>query len=105
MPTSDYAALFLGGRGIAARIYWDEVPPQITAADPENRLIFMTGPLCGVPGFASRFQVCGKSVATNRFSFCNMGGSWGAYLKSAGYDGVVVSGKADKPVIYLDYRR
>jgi aldehyde:ferredoxin oxidoreductase len=96
--TGDYAALFLGGRGIAARIYWDEVPPQITAADPENRLIFMTGPLCGVPGFASRFQVCGKSVATNQFSFCNMGGSWGARLKSAGYDGVVVSGKADRPM-------
>jgi aldehyde:ferredoxin oxidoreductase len=98
MPTSDYAELFLGGRGIAAKIYWDEVPPKIAASDPENRLIFMTGPLCGVPGFASRFQVCGKSVATNRFSFCNIGGSWGAYLKSAGYDGVVVSGKADKSV-------
>jgi len=98
MPTSDYTDLFLGGRGIAARIYWDEVPPKITAADPENRLIFMTGPLCGVPGFASRFQVCGKSVATNQFSFCNMGGSWGAYLKSAGYDGMVVFGKADRPV-------
>jgi len=96
--TGDYADLFLGGRGIAARIYWDEVPPQITASDPENRLIFMTGPLCGVPGFASRFQVCGKSIATNQFSFCNMGGSWGAYLKAAGYDGVVVSGKTDRPV-------
>jgi aldehyde:ferredoxin oxidoreductase len=98
MPTSDYADLFLGGRGIAAKIYWDEVPPKIDASDPENRLIFMTGPLCGVPGFASRFQVCGKSIATNQFSFCNLGGSWGAQLKSAGYDGVVVFGKADKPV-------
>jgi aldehyde:ferredoxin oxidoreductase len=96
--TGDYAELFLGGRGVAAKIYWDEAPPQITATDPKNRLIFMTGPLCGVPGFACRFQVCGKSVATNQFSFCNMGGSWGAYLKSAGYDGVVVFGKADKPV-------
>jgi aldehyde:ferredoxin oxidoreductase len=96
--TKDYTGLFLGGRGMAAKIYWDEVPPQIEASHPENRLIFMTGPLCGVPGFASRFQVCGKSVATNRFSFCNMGGSWGAHLKAAGYDGVVVCGKAVKPV-------
>jgi aldehyde:ferredoxin oxidoreductase len=101
--TKDYSDLFLGGRGIAAKIYWDEVPPQIEASHPENRLIFMTGPLCGVPGFASRFQICGKSIATNQFSFCNLGGSWGAYLKSAGYDGVVVSGKADKPVyIHVD---
>ena len=103
MPTSNYTDLFLGGRGVAAKIYWDEVPPKIEASHPENRLIFMTGPLCGVPGFASRFQVCGKSVATNQFSFCNMGGSWGAYLKSAGYDGVVVFGKADKPVyLWID---
>jgi len=103
MPTSDYADLFLGGRGVAAKIYWDEVPPKIEASHPENRLIFMTGPLCSVPGFASRFQVCGKSIATNQFSFCNLGGSWGAQLKSAGYDGVVVYGKADKPVyLWID---
>lgn len=106
VPTSDYADLFLGGRGIAAKIYWDEVPPKANALDPENRLIFMTGPLCGIPGFGSRFQICGKSVASNQFSFCNLGGSWGAQLKSAGYDGVVVSGKADKPVyIKIDGER
>lgn len=103
MATADYAGLFLGGRGIAARIYWDEVPPQIDALDPDNRLIFMTGPVCGVPGFASRFQICGKSAATNQFSYCNLGGSWGAHLKFAGYDGVVVQGKADKQVyIWID---
>lgn len=103
IPTMEYADLFLGGRGIAARIYWDEVPPQIDALDPENRLIFMTGPVCGVPGFASRFQVCGKSAATNQFSYCNLGGSWGAHLKFAGYDGVVTRGKAHKPVyLWLD---
>ncbi|MBM3156916.1 MAG: hypothetical protein FJ004_06490 [Chloroflexi bacterium] len=98
LPTENYSDLFLGGRGIAAKIYWDEVSPRIDATDPENRLIFMTGPLCGVPGFASRFQVCGKAVATNKFSYCNIGGSWGAQLKAAGYDGVIVQGKADKPV-------
>ncbi len=102
-PTADYADLFLGGRGIAAKVYWDEVPPQINAFDPENRLIFMTGPVCGVPGFASRFQICGKSAATNQFSYCNLGGSWGAHLKFAGYDGVVVHGKADEPVyLWID---
>ncbi len=103
VPTSNYSDLFLGGRGIAARIYWDEVPAKANALDPENRLIYMTGPLCSVPGFGSRFQICGKSVSTNHFSFSNLGGSWGAQLKSAGYDGVVVSGKADKPVyIHVD---
>jgi len=42
-PTSDYAAKYLGGRGIALKIHWDEVPPEIEPYDPENRLIFMTG--------------------------------------------------------------
>ncbi|MBA7476737.1 MAG: hypothetical protein GH156_02160 [Dehalococcoidia bacterium] len=102
VPTQDYEDLFLGGRGIAAKVYWDEVPPRINAFDPENRLIFITGPIAGVPGFAgSRWQVCGKSPIHNRFSYCNLGGSWGAELKFAGYDGLVVYGKADRPVYLL----
>ena len=102
VPTQDYEDLFLGGRGIAAKVYWDEVPPRIDAFDPENRLIFITGPIAGVPGFAgSRWQVCGKSPIHNRFSYCNLGGSWGAQLKFAGYDGLVVYGKADRPVYLL----
>ncbi|MDY6835555.1 MAG: aldehyde ferredoxin oxidoreductase N-terminal domain-containing protein [Chloroflexota bacterium] len=101
LPTLDYAELFLGGRGIAAKIYWDEVPPDSGPFDPENRLVFMTGPVCGVPGFAgSRWQVCGKSPITNRFGYCNLGGSWGAQLKASGHDGLVVQGKADK-LVYL----
>jgi len=103
MLTADYADLFLGGRGIAAKIYWDEVPPSVNAFDPENKLIFMTGPVCGVSGFGSRFQVCGKSASTNTFSYSNLGGSWGAHLKLAGYDGLVVQGKADRPVyLWID---
>ena len=101
VPTMDYADRFLGGRGIAAKIHWDEVPPDISAFDPDNRLVFMTGPLAGFPGIAgSRWTVCGKSPATTpeHFSYSNMGGRWGAQLKSAGYDGVVIQGKSDRPV-------
>jgi len=98
LPTQVYADLFLGGRGIAAKIYWDEVSPSIHAFDPENRLIFMTGPVAGVPGFGgSRWQVCAKSPIHDRFSYCNLGGFWGAELKFAGYDGLVVYGRTDKP--------
>jgi aldehyde:ferredoxin oxidoreductase len=104
MPTSDYADRFVGGRGIAAKIYWDEVPPGVGALDPDNRLIFMTGPLCGFTGLSgSRWGIFGKSPATDPqlFSYCNLGGSWGANLKFAGYDGVVVHGRSDKPVYVL----
>ena len=104
LPTSDYAGRFIGGRGIAVKIYWDEVPLKAKAFDPENRLTFMTGPLCGYPGIAgSMSQIGGKSPATNPegLFYSNFGGSWGAHLKFAGYDGVVVYGKAEKPVYLL----
>lgn len=100
VPTSDYAD-FIGGRGIAVKVHWDEVPASTRAFDPENRLVFITGPLTGFAGFASpRWQVCARSPATERESFCysNLGGSWGVALKFAGYDGIVVSGRSEKPV-------
>jgi len=98
-PTRDYADRFVGGRGIAAKIYWDEVSPDINALAPENQLIFVTGPLAGFPGLSgSRWQVCGKSPSTEQFSYSSAGGSWGAWLKFSGYDGIVIQGKSDKPV-------
>jgi len=99
--TKDYTARFVGGRGFAAKIYWDEASPEATAFDPENPLIFSTGPLAGFAGLAgSRWQICGKSPATapEAFSYANLGGSWGAWLKFAGYDALIIQGKADNPV-------
>ena len=104
VPTIDYATDFLGGRGIGAKIYWDEVPPETNAFDAENKLIFATGPLAGLPTIAgSRWQVCGKSPTPTRqqFSYSNSGGRWGAELKFAGYDAVIVQGKSEKPVYLL----
>lgn len=104
LSTYDYCDDYVGGRGIAARIYWDEVSCGAGAFDAGNRLIFITGPLAGVAGLAgSRWQVCGKSPATNPEVFCysNLGGRWGAKLKFAGYDGIVVQGKAEAPVYLL----
>jgi len=101
--TLDYTD-FLGGRGIAAKIYWDEVPPEAGALDPENRLIFATGPLAGIPVLGgSRWVVCGKSPfpIPEQFCYSNLGGRWGAELKFAGYDAVVVHGKAERPVYLL----
>jgi aldehyde:ferredoxin oxidoreductase len=106
LNTADYADKYLGGRGIAARLYWEMVPPHVKAFDPENHLIFVTGPVAGFPRFAGcRSQICGKSPQMNPefFSYANLGGSWGAWLKYAGYDGLVISGKAEHPVyLYLD---
>jgi len=105
VPTSTYADRFMGGRGIAAKIYWDEVPPQAGAFDPENRLMFVTGPLAGVnPGVGGvRWLICGKSPITSppQFSYSNLGGSWGTELKRAGFDAVIVHGESPTPV-YVD---
>jgi len=101
VPTMDYADRFLGGRGIAARVHWDEVQPEVKAFDPENRLSIFTGPLAGFNGLgSSRWTVCGKSPLTihEQFSYSNLGGSWGVRLKFAGYDGIIIQGVSDKPV-------
>lgn len=100
LDTMSYADRFLGGRGIATRIYWEQVSPEIGALDPANTLVLMSGPLTGtgVPG-ASRFEVVSKSPMTNPEGFCygNLGGFFSPYLKRAGYDGIVVKGKAENP--------
>ncbi len=102
--TMDYADRFLGGRGFAAKVCWDEVPPEVGALDEENRIVFACGPLCGLSGLgSSRWVVCGKSPYStpDHFNYSNMGGNWGSALKFAGYDAVVVSGKSDRPVYLL----
>ncbi len=102
--TMDYAPRFLGGRGIATKIYWDEVAPEIRAFDPENYLIFMSGPLVGTGAQGvSRFVVIGKSPMLRPEGFCygNMGGYFASALKSTGYDGLIVTGAAERPCCIL----
>ena len=101
LDTPDYTDRFIGGRGLGAKIYWDKVSPGITALDQENHLIFATGPVAGFPRLSgSRCLVCGKSPALEpeTFAYGNLGGSWGSRLKFAGYDALVIHGKADEPV-------
>ncbi|NQT31743.1 MAG: hypothetical protein HQ588_05350 [Deltaproteobacteria bacterium] len=101
IPTQPYAERYIGGRGIASRIYWETVAPETRAFDPENRLIFMSGPLVATgTQAATRLSVVGKSPMTFPEGYCygNMGGFFGAELKKAGFDGVVIEGRATTPV-------
>ena len=104
-PSKDYTDNYIGGHGVAARLYWEMVPPEAKAADPENCFIAASGPVAGFPGFAGfRWKLCAKTPLGNpeSFSYCNLGERWGAMLKYAGYDALAVQGKADKPVyIYI----
>lgn len=90
---------FLGNKGLAAKILYDNLEPGINPLSEENILIFNTGPLngSGAPS-TSRFNVTSKSVMTGGIAHSNCGGNFGIFLKKAGYDGLIVRGKADKPV-------
>ncbi|MEM3752408.1 MAG: aldehyde ferredoxin oxidoreductase family protein [Candidatus Bathyarchaeia archaeon] len=92
--------LFLGGRGINAKLLWNLITKSgIDPLGPENVLIFGTGTLTGTTAPSSgRTTVTCKSPMTNLFLKTNMGGHWGAELKFAGYDHLVLHGKAEKPV-------
>jgi aldehyde:ferredoxin oxidoreductase len=101
IPTLRYAEKYLGGRGIASRLYWEKVTPAVKAFDAENRLIFMTGPLLatGAQG-AARMCVAGKSPMAYPEGYCygSMGGFFPTALKKAGWDGIVIDGRAAGPV-------
>lgn len=90
---------YIGGRGMCSRILFDEVDPRIDALSPENKLIFATGPLTGsgAPA-ASRFVVSAKSPLSNCVSSPCCGGYFGANLKYAGYDLLIIEGKSEEPV-------
>jgi len=96
---SEQARLFLGGRGLGARLLWDLVGPQVAPFDPQNVLIFATGPLTAT-GYqtSNRFTVSTKSPLTGTILDANSGGYWGMQLKKSGYDVLVVRGKAERPV-------
>ncbi len=90
---------YLGGRGIGTKIAWDRISPEIAPLSPENLLIFGSGVLTGTtaPG-ANRTSLVTRSLQTNLLTYSTMGGYWGAELKHAGYDTVVVGGKSSRPV-------
>jgi len=105
LNTMDYAEKYIGGRGIATRIFWEKAKPQMKDGfDPDNLLMLMTGPLSGTLSPSSgRTTTWFKSLVQwpkPWFSWSNFGGEWGPQLKFAGYDGIVLHGKADHP-IYL----
>ncbi len=90
---------YIGGSGVAAALFTREVPATIEAFDPQNLLIFSVGPFCGtaVP-FCGRHFVTTKSPATKLLGEASSGGFWGKELKSAGFDHVIIEGKAPTPM-------
>ncbi len=103
LPESDRRN-FVGGRGINARILFNETGPQTDPLGPGNRLIFGTSPLSGTAApCAARFTVTAKSPQTGILGDGNSGGRFGPALKRAGIDHLVVTGKSLEPVyLWID---
>ncbi|MCK8824208.1 aldehyde ferredoxin oxidoreductase family protein [Fuchsiella alkaliacetigena] len=90
---------YVGGRGFALYYMHRELEPGIDPLAAENMLVFATSIVVGAPGPAiSRLIVCGKSPLTGGFGESEAGGFWAPELKKAGYDAIVVTGKAEQPV-------
>lgn len=100
--TADYRPEeFIGGVGLNAKIFWELGCPKVSAFDPGNPLIISVGPLTGIYGPFSRGEVCSISpqcYPDELFTYSGFGGMFPAEMKYAGYDSIVILGKAEKPV-------
>jgi len=95
----NFAKMFLGGSGLACRILYDMINKDTNPLGPENPLIFMTGPLTGTPApSCGRYVVCAKSPLTGIWGESNSGGKFGPMLKFSGFDGIIITGRSEKPV-------
>ncbi|MBW1801127.1 MAG: aldehyde ferredoxin oxidoreductase, partial [Deltaproteobacteria bacterium] len=100
----DLARHYVGGRGLNARILYNETKPGIDPLGPENKLIIGAGP-CNGTGVAanSRLNLTAKSPLTGFLGSSNSGGVFGAEMKYAGYDAIIIEGKSDNPVyLWID---
>lgn len=89
---------FLGGRGLGAKILYDELPAGTDPFSAENIVVIATGPLTGTKTPSSgRHVVVSKSPATGGMTFSSSGGTWSVDFRKTGYDAIVVKGKAEKP--------
>jgi aldehyde:ferredoxin oxidoreductase len=96
------ARCFLGGRGFAAKILWDELKQGIDPFSPENKLVFAAGPLTGfsLPS-SGKLVVASKSPLTGGYGDGNIGTLAAVQMRKAGYDAVIIEGRAKKPMILV----
>lgn len=94
----EWAHDYIGGRGLGARYLLAEVDPQVDPFSPDNKMMIVTGPLTGTnASCGSRYMVVTKGPLTNAITTSNSGGLWGPEIKAAGYDMLILEGRASSP--------
>ncbi len=97
--TKEFATKYIGGSGFGARVLYDEVGPEVDPLSPENIIIIGQGPFSGTTApSGSRYDLISKSPLTGIYVRTNGGGFFGAEMKFAGYDLIIVRGRAENPV-------
>jgi aldehyde:ferredoxin oxidoreductase len=95
----NWAKAYIGSRGLASKYLVEEIDPKVDPLSPANKLIWSTGPLTGtMASTGGRYTVVTKGPLTNAIACSNSGGYFGAELKMAGWDMIIVEGKSPKPV-------
>ncbi len=98
LPVDEY----LGGRGLGSYLLYKLNKPRVNPLSPENHLIIMTGPYTGLSTpFSAYFSVITKSPLTGTILSSHSGGSWGVYLKKAGYAGIIINGASKDPTMLV----
>ncbi len=105
LPPENILRSWLGGRGLGVYYMLREVNPRVDPLSPENKAIVATGPITGVPGIPSsgRWASVTKSPLTNTIHDSQSGGRFGPELKRAGFDLVIIEGRAERPVYLWVY--
>jgi aldehyde:ferredoxin oxidoreductase len=94
----EWARDYVGGRGLGTRYAWEEIDPSVDPFSPKNKMLFVTGPLTGTnASCGARYMVVTKGALTGAITTSNSGGHWGPELKFAGYDMIIIEGRAAQP--------
>jgi len=97
--SEDFYRQYPGGKALAGYILLNELPPHTDPFSPDNVIVFANGLLTGAPvSTATRYVVSARSPLTNGYGESEAGGFWGPELKMAGWEAIIVKGKAPKPV-------
>lgn len=101
-PPEEWFLRYVGGSGLAAKFFWERGDFEAEPLSPEAMLLFMNGPFAGLKlSGTSRSSVAGRSPLTGHWGDSSCGGYFAPELRYAGYDGIVITGRADKPSLIL----
>lgn len=98
--SEEFATKWIGGRGFAVKILYDELAPGVDPLGPDNKFIVALGPIAGIPApNTGKAVVAGKSPSTGGYGDGNLGTRVAEHLRKAGYDALIVEGRAERPTL------